>query len=112
MGRKANNPLPREKYLRFVYMAEFNRCVGDNINNVVRRLRRRGYEVALLRHKTTVLIRRPAGSTFREFRNDLAEMVQPVRGSMILSSTSGKFWLLDNKGNQPGKLRRVDLDDL
>jgi hypothetical protein len=107
-------PNPKAKLpqgqLRFLYLAEFNRCKGDSIKNVVRRLRNRGYEVAVIRHKTTVIIRRPSGSTFKQFRSDLAELVQPWIGSMVLSSTSGKFWLLDNKGNQPGVLQRIGSD--
>ena len=94
--------------LKHVYLAEFNRCVGDNIENVVRRLRRRGYEVARVGHKTTILIRRPVGSKIRSFKADLAAMVQPKIGGMILSSTSGKFWQLDNRGNRPGVLYRID----
>lgn len=94
--------------LKHVYLAEFNRCVGDNIENVVRRLRRRGYEVARVAHKTSILIRRPAGSKFRSFKTDLAAMVQPRIGGMILSSTSGKFWQLNNRGNRPGELYRID----
>src|SRR5688572_7552346 len=96
--------------LKHLYLAEFNRCVGDNIENVVRRLRRRGYEVARIRHKTTVLIRRPDGSKLRQLKTDLASLAQPSRGSIILSSTSGRFWLLDNKGNQPGAFQSIDED--
>jgi hypothetical protein len=112
MVAKLSKTFRKQSYLKYVYLAEFNRCMGDNIENVIRRLRRRGYEVARIRHKTTILIRRPAGSTFKQFRRDLADLVQPQRGSMVLSSTSGKFWLLDNKGNQPGVLQRVRTDDI
>lgn len=97
-----------QQLLIHVYLAEFNRCVGDNIENVVRRLRRRGYEVARVAHKTTILIRRPTSSKFRNFKTDLADMVQPRIGGLIVSSTSGKFWQLDNKGNRPGILHRID----
>ena len=98
--------------LRKMYMAEFNRCKGDTIANVLRRLRRKGYAVSKLGHKTTVLIRRPPHQKFNAFKDDLAELVQPRIGGLILSSTSGKFWRLDNTGNQPGVLQRVTADDL
>lgn len=104
--KEKGSKLPR------IYMAEFNRCVGDNIKNVIRRLRRKGYDVDSIRHKTTVLIRRPEGLSFKDFRKDLAELVQPRIGSLALSSTSGKFWLLDNKGNMPGVLQKITAEDL
>ena len=98
--------------LKFLYLAEFNRCIGDNIKNVIRRLRRKGYVVSRIGHKTTILIRRPTGSKFKQFKADLAELVQPKIGSMVLSSTSGRFWLLDNKGNRPGQLQQIGEADL
>lgn len=94
------------------YIAEFNRCVGDNIQNVVRTLRRKGYTVSRIRHKTTVAIRRPDDRSFRRFKTDLAALVQPNIGSMVLASTSGRIWLLDNKGNSPGELQRITDTDI
>jgi hypothetical protein len=95
-----------------LYMAEFNRCIGDNIKNVVRALRAKGYEVGRIRHKTTVLIRRPEGLSFKNLRSDLGELAQPRIGSVILCSTSGRFWLLDNKGNSPGIFVAITGEDL
>ena len=104
--RKQLTKLPK------LYMAEFNRCVTDNIKNVIRKLRAKGYEVTRVRHKTTVLIQRPKGVSFKEFCDDLNELVQPRIGSVIMSSTSGKFWLLDNKGNSPGIFQEITNADL
>ncbi|MDR6853661.1 uncharacterized protein (UPF0335 family) [Sphingomonas sp. BE123] len=95
-----------------VYVAEFNRCIGDNIKNVVRRLRAKGYEVSVIRHKTTVLLRRPSGQSFRSFRKDIAALVQDRIGSVVVSSTSGKIWIIDNKGNQAGEMRLITENDL
>jgi hypothetical protein len=98
--------------LKNIYVAEFNRCVGDSIKNVVRRLRAKGYEVSVIRHRTTVILRRPSGQSFKKFKKHIAELVQDNIGSVLMSSTSGKIWLLDNKGNQPGVLQLIDEKDL
>ena len=111
MPRNIDKKPPVRKMLSHVYMAEFNRCIGDNIENVVRRLRARGYEVARIAHKTTILIRRPADVTLARFKSDLALQVQPRIGSVALSSTSGNLWLLDNKGNKPGIFNRLGMDE-
>lgn len=108
---KAESKAPKSK-LRKIYMAEFNRCKGDNIKNVIRRLRAKGYEVAKVGHKTTILIRRPAGQKFKWFKSDLTNLVQPKIGGLILSSTSGKFWKLSNSGNRPGTLQLITEDDI
>lgn len=97
---------------RKLYMAEFNRCKGDNIANVLRRLRRKGYQATKVGHKTSILIRRPSRQRFAEFKEDLAELIQPRIGGLILSSTSGRFWRMDNTGNKPGILQRVTAEDL
>ncbi len=102
----------RSEFFRQVYLAEFNRATGDNIKNVVRRLRDKGYEASTIRHKTTVLIRRPTDCEFKTFKSDLASLVQPRIGSMVLCSTTGNFWLLDNKGNQPGVFQKISEKDL
>jgi hypothetical protein len=100
------------EFFKQIYLAEFNRAKGDSIKKVIRTLRAKGYDVSPIRHKTTILIRRPKAAGFGQFKEDLAELVQGRIGSMILCSTSGRFWLLDNKGNQPGKLQLIRKSDL
>lgn len=109
---KASKIKVKSTSLENIYLVEFNRCRGDNIKNVIRRLHRKGYEASLIRHKTTVLIKRPLGSRFSDFKDDLLELVQPRIGSLIMSSTSGKFWMLDNKGNFPGIFQKISAKDL
>lgn len=95
-----------------IYLVEFNRCVGDDIKKVVRKLRRIGYRASLIRHKTTLIIERPDDKTFALFKRELASMAQPQIGSIIMASPEGRFWLMDNKGNMAGTWQKVDEEML
>lgn len=97
--------------LKYVYLVEFNRCKGDSINKVSRKLRNEGYEVKKIRHKTTILVKRPSGCKLSRLKEDIANLVQDKIGSAILASSSGKMWQLDNTGNQPGVFQVLDGDD-
>lgn len=92
----------RKLRIRRRYIAEFNRCIGDNIARVIRRLERRGYDVERIPQLTTLVIRRPRERTFAEFREDLRDLLQPRRGSLVLNSSSGRGWSCSMRGNRPG----------
>jgi hypothetical protein len=99
--------MKRKLIVRRRYIAEFNRCVGDSIWRVVRRLQRRGYEVERVPQLTTLSIRRPVGVTMSEFRADLRSLLQPRRGSLILCSSSGRAWSCNMRGNRPGDFVKI-----
>ena len=100
--------MPKKKLMvRWRYIAEFNRCVGDSICRVIRRLERRGYEVDRVPQLTTLRIRRPAGVTMSQFRSDLRSLLQPRRGSLILCSSSGRAWSCNMRGNRPGDFVQI-----
>lgn len=109
---KETKAAPKGTFFRQVYMAEFNRAKGDNIKNVVSRLRAKGYEVSRIRHKTTIILKRPSTISFDQFKKDLCKLVQKRVGSMVLCSTTGRFWLLDNTGNRPGEFQAISESDL
>src|SRR3546814_20109025 len=94
----------RKLKVRRRYVAEFNRCLGDNISRAIRRLERLGYEVERVSHLTTLSIRRPRGCSFAEFSDDLSALLHPRRGRVVLSSRSGRAWFLILLGNQPASL--------
>lgn len=52
--------------LRNVYLVEYNRCKGDNINGVTKNLRKKGYDVKKIRHKTTIMVKRPDDKSFSD----------------------------------------------
>lgn len=97
----------RSEWARWRYVAEFNRCVGDSIRRVKRRLERRGYQVEFVPQLTTLLIRRPAGVTMKQFRADLRTLLQPRQGSLILCSSSGRAWSCNMRGNRAGDFVRI-----
>lgn len=97
----------RKRYSPKQYVTEFNRCVGDRTSTVIGRLEQLGYEVDRLPHLTTLRIRRPFGRTFSDFKNDLRRCVQPQRGSILLSSSTGRSWVCSMRGNRPGTFVRV-----
>ncbi|MES2044509.1 MAG: hypothetical protein V4475_11560 [Pseudomonadota bacterium] len=92
---------------RHDYVAEFNRCVGDNIIRVIRHLERRGYEVERIPQLTSLKIRRPKGASFKEFMDDLSGLLQPRRGSLLLASSSGRSWSCSMRGNRQGDFVRL-----
>jgi hypothetical protein len=89
------------------YLAEFNRCVGDNIGRVIRRLQRLGYEVERVPQLTAVRITPPRSAAFQQLKADLQPLLQPRRGCMILASTSGRMWSCSMRGNQPRDFVRI-----
>lgn len=99
--------MKRKLKTRYKYIAEFNRCVGDSIARAIRRLERRGYEVERVPQLTTLQIRRPKGLSFAEFQDDLRELLQPRRGSLVLASSSGRVWSCSQRGNRPGDFVRI-----
>ena len=94
--------MPKRLLVQWRYIAEFNRCVGDSIWRVKRRLERLGYDVDFVPQLTTLLFRRPVGVTMRQFRSDLRALLQPRRGSLILCSSSGRAWSCNMRGNRSG----------
>lgn len=97
----------KRKLFRHRYIAEFNRCVGDNTSRIIRRLERQGYVVERVPQLTTLVIRRPRAKGFMDFRDDLRALLQPRRGSLVLSSSSGGAWSCNMRGNRPGDFVRL-----
>jgi hypothetical protein len=92
-----------------VYVAEFNRTVGDNIRTCQRRLERQGLNVDSVPHKTTLRIERPADMSWHDFKQILRSVIQPLRGAVLLFSRStGNVFVCSNAGNQPGRFQRID----
>ena len=89
------------------YVAELNRCIGDNIARAVRYLERRGYTVDRVPQLTTITIRLPRDGSFAALQGDLVNILQPRRGSLILFSTSGRSWSCNMRGNMPGVFDRI-----
>ncbi len=99
--------MPKKLKLRRRYSAEINRCVGDNIRRAVLALERRGYNVERLPHLTGLMLTLPRGGDFDQLKADLARILQPRRGSLILHSSSGRAWLCSMRGNRPGDFVRL-----
>jgi hypothetical protein len=92
-----------------VYVAEFNRAVGDNIRTCKRRLETQGLNVDIVPHKTTLRIERPANMSWPAFKQVLRSVIQPLRGAVLLFSRStGNVFVCSNAGNQPGQFQRID----
>lgn len=96
-----------KKFIDHRYMIETNRCRGDSIRLMTRRLEAKGYEVERTMHKTTILLRRPKGNSFSAFKRDIASELQPRRGSAVICSTSGRQWMCRMGGNRPGDMVRL-----
>ena len=85
------------------YFAEFNRVTGDNIHRAARSLRRSGLDVTVLPHKTSVVIERPSSVSWPELKKAICGVLQPRRGSVMISSeATGKTFICQNGGNSPG----------
>jgi len=90
------------------YFAEFNRVIGDNIRIAARSLRRMGLEIYVLPHKTALLIERPASMSWADFTAAIRAVLQPRRGSVMISSEStGNTFICQNSGNRPGRFQRL-----
>jgi hypothetical protein len=87
------------------YFAEFNRVIEDNIRAAARRLRRLGLRVTILSHKTALLIERPEGMLWADFTSAILAVLQPRRGSVMLSSETGFTFICNNAGNRPGQFQ-------
>jgi hypothetical protein len=85
------------------YFVEFNRVIGDNIRAAARRLRRLGLRVTILPHKTSLMVERPKGMSWADFTNAILAVLQPRRGSVMLSSETGRTFICNNAGNRPGQ---------
>jgi hypothetical protein len=91
-----------------VYVAEFNRAVGDNIRTCARQLARQGLGVDILPHKTTLRIERPADMPWSMFTAALRSVIQPLRGAVLLfSKATGNVFICSNAGNLPGRFQRI-----
>lgn len=89
------------------YFGEFNRVVRDNIRIAARRLRRQGVNAQVLPHKTSLVIERPRGMSWPDFTSAVGAVLQPRRGSVMLSSeTTGNTFICNNRGNRPGRFIR------
>lgn len=89
------------------YFGEFNRVVGDNIRTAIRQLRRLGVEADRLHHRTALVLERPDTMSWPDFSRAVISVLQPGRGSVMLSSEStGRTFICQNKGNRPGRLVR------
>jgi hypothetical protein len=89
------------------YFAEFNRVRGDNIRIAANRLIRMGLPASILSHKTSLVIERPRSMPWARFTAAILSVLQPRRGSVIMSSEwSGRTWICQNGGNRPGRFQR------
>lgn len=85
------------------YFAEFNRVVRDNIRGAVWTLRLHGLNVTVLPHKTALLIERPSCMSWSDFKCAIRSVLQPRRGSVMISSeATGRTFICQNGGNRPG----------
>jgi hypothetical protein len=92
-----------------IYVAEFNRCRGDNIRVCARRLERRhGIPTSVIPHKTSLRIERPLDMDWPTFTQVIRRQLNPKIGSVLLHSQStGNSFLCRNTGNRPGRFERV-----
>jgi hypothetical protein len=89
------------------YFAEFNRVVRDNIRVAARMLRGVGLDVQVLPHRTSLVIERPRGMPWSTFTRAVRTVLQPRRGSVMLSSeATGSTFICNNRGNRPGRFIR------
>jgi len=93
-----------------IYVAEFNRAIGDSIRNCKRQLEGRwGLNVDLLPHKTTLRIERPREMSWPTFKDALRSVIQAQRGAVLLFSRStGNVFVCSNAGNQPGRFQKIE----
>lgn len=90
------------------YFAEFNRVRGDNLRSAAMRLRRRGLDVAVLAHRTSLEITRPNDMSWKRFADAIRAQLQPRRGSVLISSEStGNTFICSYAGNQLGRFQRL-----
>lgn len=90
-----------------VYFGEFNRVIGDSIRNAARLLRSWGLDVDTIPHKTALRIGRPAGMAWPDFKRSIHAVLQPQRGSVMISSMStGRTYICNNRGNRAGRFQR------
>lgn len=86
------------------YVVEFNRCIGDNIYRLAEKLRRLGFSVLVLKHKTTLKIGRPRSIDWTRFKEIMRATIQKRHGSLFLcSKTTGNTFICSNRGNRPGR---------
>jgi hypothetical protein len=89
------------------YFSEFNRVIDDNIRLAAKRLQKFGLGGSVLPHKTALLIERPDTMTWADFSRAIGSILQPRRGSVMLSSEStGRTFICQNRGNQAGRFVR------
>lgn len=92
------------------YVVEFNRAYGDNIRVAARRLERRGLDVEILSHKTSLVVIRPSWMSWSVFQDAIRAALDPTRGSaLVMSQSTGKAFICSNRGNQPGVFQEVGM---
>lgn len=90
------------------YFGEFNRVIGDNIRYAASQLRKLGIPASVLPHKTALVIERPEDMSWIDFSRAVRSILQPRRGSVMLSSeTTGRSFICQNCGNRPNRFVRV-----
>lgn len=91
-----------------IYVAEFNRCRGDNIRHCARRLDRLGIPTSVISHKTSLRMERPAGMDWPDFARAVRRQINPSIGSVLLhSQRTGNTFLCRNRGNRRGRFERI-----
>lgn len=92
-----------------LYVAEFNRCVGDQIRRCAARLQRKGIPATVLPHRTSLLLERPRGMGWNAFLDAIFAELQPRVGSVLLHSRwSGVSRICRNFGNRRGEFISVE----
>ena len=98
----------KPKRAPWIYLAETNRALRDNVRWVVAYLERHGITVTRIRHLTALLLERPPSMSWAEFKAVIRSVLQPRIGSIVLSSCrTGRVFLCSNRGNQPGVFQRL-----
>jgi hypothetical protein len=100
----------KERPMARYYILEFNRAYGDNIRTAARRLQRRGLDVEILFHKTSLVAIRPSWMSWAEFQEAIRAALDPTRGSvLVVSQSTGRAFICSNRGNQPGIFQQVGM---
>ena len=90
------------------YVIETNRARRDSIRWVVDFLERHGFIVDRVAQLTTILVERPATMSWATFKAAIRSVLQRRKGSAVISSCrTGRVFLCDNRGNQPGVFQRL-----
>ena len=90
------------------YIVEFNRIIRDNIRVGARLLERKGIDVEIAPHKTTLILKRPRSMSWLEFKSAIRSTIHPRIGeAVIFSETTGNSYTCSNRGNHSGRFVRL-----